>query len=131
MGTLAVQLRRLDANSAPRVVGELRLATAAALLLAITGAIYIGLALAARTIPASSLDVTLSVLFLAASGFALTRDPRESLFITASAFALHALFDIAHRPGWLTAALVPRWYVVGCAVFNLYTAAVCFWARRR
>ena len=131
MGTLAVRLKQLDANSAARIVGELRLATAAALLLAITAAIYIGLAIASRTIPESSLDVTLSLLFLVASGFALTRDPRESLLVTAAAFTLHALFDIAHRPGLLSAALVPRWYVIACAAINLYMAALCYWARRR
>ena len=131
MGTLAVRLKQLDAHSAPRIVGELRLATAAALLLAITGAIYIGLAIASRTIPASSLDLTLSVCFLIVSAFALTRDPRESLLVTASAFTLHALFDIAHRPGLLAPELVPRWYVIGCAASNLYVAAVCYWARRR
>jgi hypothetical protein len=39
--------------------------------------------------------------------------------------------DIAHRPGWLSPDLAPRWYIVGCASFNVYLAALCYLARRR
>ena len=52
--------------------------------------------------------------FVLLSGLVLLREPREGLFLVAAGFVLHALVDIAHRPGWLSPDLAPRWYVVHC-----------------
>src|ERR1039457_2597727 len=125
----AFRLTRLEPSAPARVVGELRFANLAAVLLCAIGGVYIGLAIAAYTVPAASLDVTLSVLFIGLGGVALCREPRESLLLCAAAFVLHAFFDIAHRPGLLSADLVPRWYSIGCAVFDVVIAAACFGAR--
>ena len=59
------------------------------------------------------------------------REPREGLLIVAGGFVVHALLDIAHRPGWLSSELAPRWFTVGCAVYNVCLAGICYWARRR
>ena len=48
-----------------------------------------------------------------------------------SAFAFHALLDVAHRPGILAPELMPRPFLVGCALLNVYVAALCYLARRR
>ncbi|MFI5178905.1 MAG: hypothetical protein ACHQO8_10095, partial [Vicinamibacterales bacterium] len=89
------------------------------------------LGVALPTIPGGHLDAAIGVGFMLVAGLILLRDPREGLAIAAAAFVLHALVDIAHRPGWLSPDLAPRWYVVGCASNNVLIAALCYWARRR
>ena len=39
---------------------------------------------------------------------------------------LHAIVDVAHRPGLLPEGLAPRWYAIGCAVFDVYIGALCY-----
>lgn len=130
-GALAWRVSRIDAAQPDRLVGELRVAQWAAMLLAATAGVPIGFAVALPTMPGGHLDATLAVGFMLLAGVVLLRDPREGLFLASIGFVLHALVDIAHRPGWLSPDLAPRWYIVGCAIFNVYLAAMCFLARRR
>ncbi len=130
-GWFAFRLTRLDALDPARVVGELHLSQWAAILLSALGAIPIGLAIAHTTVTAASLDLTIGLAFVVAGGVVLRREPREALLVAAAGFVAHALFDLAHRPGWLAGELAPRWFVVGGAVYDVYLAAVCYWARRR
>jgi hypothetical protein len=130
-GVLAWRVSRIDATQPERLVGELRVAQWAAMLLAATAGIPIGLSVALPTMPGGHLDATLAVGFMLVAGVVLLRDPREGLFLASIGFVLHALVDIAHRPGWLSPDLAPRWYIVGCASFNVYLAAMCYLARRR
>ena len=108
-----------------RIVGELRLSQAAATFLALTAAVYAGLAAAAETTPGVSADVALAGAFAGVSLLAHLREPRTALVILASAFAAHALIDIAHRPGWLP-VIAPQWLATGGASFDLLFAAICF-----
>ncbi len=130
-GAFAWSVARIDPEQPERLVGELRLAQWAALLLAAIAAMPIGLSVAQPSIPGGHLDAAIGVGFVCVSAVILVRDPRESLFLAAAGFVLHALVDIAHRPGGLSPDLAPRWYIVGCASFNVYLAALCYWARRR
>jgi hypothetical protein len=130
-GFFAWRLSRIAADEPERLVGELRLAQWAALLLAVSGAISIGLAIGAPATTTGNIDVTLGVAFVILSGIVLRREPRDALLLAAAGFLVHALTDIAHRPGWLSPDLAPRWYAVGSAVFDVYLAGVCYWARRR
>ena len=114
-------------SSPERLVAELRLAQFAALLLAMTTGAYIGFAVAHENQPASGIDVALAVGFFVTAAATLVRDPRQALTILALAFVVHALVDIAHRPGILAEAIAPRWYAVGCAVFNVYIGAVAYY----
>ena len=91
-------------------------------------------------IPVSSPDRLVAELRLAqvaALGFGLVaastivRDPRQALTIVALAFAAHAVLDVAHRPGVLPEDVVPRWYSVGCAIFNVYIGAIAYWPMLR
>jgi hypothetical protein len=61
----------------------------------------------------------------------IQREPRAALIIAATAFVAHALTDLAHRPGWLSPDLSPRWYVVGSAIYDVCVAALCYVATRR
>ena len=131
MALFTWRLQQSDPASHTRRVAELRLANTTALLLAATGAVYVGLAVAGSATPAAAIDIAIGLVCLGAGGVALHRDPRESLLLLTAAFTLHALVDIAHRPGGLPPEVVPRWYSVGCAVFNVGIAALCYWARRR
>ena len=116
-----------SATSSPeRLVEELRLAQMAALLLALTAGAYIGFAVVRENEPGVGFDIAFAVGFVLAAAVAMVRDPRQALTIVALAFAAHAVLDVAHRPGLLPEALAPRWYAVGCAVYDVYIAAVCY-----
>ena len=54
------------------------------------------------------------------------RDPRQALTILALAFAAHAVLDVAHQPGFLPDSLAPRWYSIGCAIYDAYIGALCY-----
>ena len=132
LAILAWRVTRTDPHAPARLIGQLRLAQVAAMLLAATGALPIGLAIAAAPdVQLAHLDAALGVIFVVLAGLVLQRDPRQALLIAALAFVAHALADLAHRPGLLSPALAPRWFFVSCAVYDVLVAAICFWGRRR
>ena len=131
LATFAWRVTRVDADDAHRLIGELRLMQWAGVILASVSSIPIGLALGATAAPLAHLDIALAATFVGVTGLVLQCDPREGLLFACAGFLAHALIDIAHRPGWLTPDLAPRWYTIGCAVHNVLLAAVCYWARRR
>ena len=87
--------------SPERLVGELRLAQMAALLLTLTAGAYIGFAVVRENEPGVGCDIALAVGFLLVAAVTMVRDPRQALTIVALAFAAHAVVDVAHRPGLL------------------------------
>lgn len=130
-GVFAARLRRMDASDPARLVGQLRLSQWAAIVLATLGGAPIGLAVANAGQPLAHLDLTLGVAFGILAGIVLHREPAAALHLASGAFILHALLDLAHRPGWLSPAIAPVWYTAGSATFDIGMAAVCFWAARR
>ena len=122
----SIRTTRIPTSSPERLVEELRLAQLAALLLSLTAGAYIGFAVVRENEPGVGLDIALAVGFLLVAALTMVRDPREALTIIALAFAAHALVDVAHRPGLLPEALAPRWYAIGCAVYDVVIAAVCY-----
>jgi hypothetical protein len=125
---LAVRTAAIPSNAPERLVAELRLAQIAALLLAMAAGAYVGLAAAHEARPGVGLDIALAVGFLVIAATTLVRDPRHALTILALAFAAHAVVDVAHRPGWpLPDGVAPRWYSIGCAVYDVYVGALCYW----
>jgi hypothetical protein len=131
IATLAWRITRADPTQAERLIGELRLSQWAAILLAGVSAVPVGLAVARVADLTSNLDAALGVVLIGLAGIVLQREPREGLLLVAVGFVVHALLDIAHRPGWLSTDLAPRWFTVGCATYNVALAAICYWARRR
>ena len=98
----------------------------AALLLTMTAGAYIGFAVVREFEPGVGFDVALAVSFLLVAAVTMVRDPRQALTIVALAFAAHAVLDVAHRPGVLPEAVAPRWYSIGCAVYDVYIGALCY-----
>lgn len=131
ISTFAWRVTQIDLEEPQRLIGELRLAQWMAIVLAGIGGVPLGLALADPSASLANLDAAAAVLFMGLAGVILQRDPREALLLGSGGFVLHALVDIAHRPGWLATDLAPRWFTIGCAIHNVYLAGVCFWARRR
>jgi len=131
VSVFARRITQMDPMQPERLIGELRLAQWAAILLAAAGAIPIGLSVGHQTVPFGHLDAAIGVAFIGLAGIVLQRDPREALLMVAGGFILHALVDLAHRPGVLSTDLAPRWFTAGCATYDVYLAAVCYWARRR
>lgn len=118
----------IPVSSPERLVSELRLAQIAALLLAMSAGAYVGLAVAHEAQPGVGLDIALAIGFFVVAAATLVRDPRHALTILALAFAAHAVVDVAHRPGWpLPDGVAPRWYSIGCAVYDVYIGALCYW----
>jgi hypothetical protein len=130
LGVYVWMLTRLDSDGPERLIGQLRLAQWAALALAATGAVSIGLAIANETAPLGTVEVAINVGFMVIAALVLQREPRSALFLVAGGFVLHALTDIAHRPGGLT-PIAPHWYAVGGAICDLYFAAACYWVARK
>jgi len=122
----SIRTTSIPSASPERLVAELRLAQMAALLLTLAAGAYIGFAVVRENEPGVGLDVALAVGFLVVAAVTMLREPRQALTILALAFAAHALLDVAHRPGFLPEALAPRWYAVGCAVYDVLMAAVCY-----
>jgi len=123
----ALRTTLIPTSSPDRLVSELRLSQLAALLLAMTAGAYVGLAVAHESnLPGVGFDVALAVGFFVLAATTLVRDPRQALTILALGFAAHALVDVAHRPGWLADGIAPRWYLVGCAVYDLFIGALCY-----
>jgi hypothetical protein len=123
----AVRTTLVPVSSPDRLVSELRLAQMAALLLAMSAGAYIGLAVAHEARTGVGLDIALAVGFFVVAATTLVRDPRHALTVLALAFAAHAVLDVAHRPGWpLPDGMAPRWYSIGCAIYDVYIGALCF-----
>jgi hypothetical protein len=132
LAILAWQVTKTDPHLPARLIGQLRLSQVAAMLLAATGALPVGLAIAAAPdVQLAHLDAALGVIFVVLAGLVLLRDPRQGLLIAALAFIAHALLDLAHRPGLLSPGLGPRWFFVSCAVYDVLVAAICYWGQRR
>jgi hypothetical protein len=125
-GWQAVRTARIDPGSPERLVAEFRLVQFGALLLVLAAGAYVGFAAADSERAGAGLDVAFALGFFVAAATALTRDPREALTILALAFGAHAILDVMHRPGLLPFELVPRWYAIGCAVYDVAVGALCY-----
>jgi hypothetical protein len=124
---LSFRTAAIPASSPDRLVSELRLAQLAALLLALSAGAYVGFAVAHEARPGVGFDVALAIGFFVAAAATLIREPRQALTMLALAFAAHAVLDVAHRPGWLLPeGMAPRWYSIGCAVYDVYISALCY-----
>ena len=125
------RLGRLDASEPARLIGELRLAQYMALMLAAVGGVWLGVAAVRTPVGFGAVEVVLAVMTILFAGWTMHHDTRQSLALLCGAFLAHALIDVAHRPGWLPDAIAPRWFTIGNAAYDVYLAALCFWAQRR
>ena len=129
--TFVMRMRRQDPASPERLIGELRAANMAALLLAATGAAGIGFTIVHATAATAALETAVALMFIGAAGAMLVREPREALWIGALGFLAHAIIDLAHRAGGLSIDVFPHWYLIACAVYDGCLAGLCFLARQR
>ena len=123
---LSIRTAAQPPSTPQRLIDELRLAQFAALLLTLSAGAYIGFAVVRDTEPGVGLDIAFAIGFLIAAGTSMIKEPRQALTILALAFAAHAVLDVAHRPGLLPTGLAPRWYSIGCAVYDVYIGALCY-----
>jgi hypothetical protein len=127
----SIRTAMVPASSPDRLIAELRLAQFAALILTLTAGAYIGFAVVRENQPGVGFDVALAVGFLLVAAVTMVRDPRQGLTIVALAFAGHAVVDVLHRPGLLAEDLAPRWYSIGCAIYDVYLGGLCYWPMLR
>jgi len=125
------RLLREPWDSPQRVVGELRLAQMAGMVLVFVAAAHAGLAIARLDVPGAGLEIALAVGFLVLASTAILRDPPEALVWLALAFLGHAVIDVLHRPGLLPEELVPGWFARDCAMVNVMVSALCYLTVRR
>ena len=131
LAAFAAQVGRTDTATPPRLIGQMRLAQWAALLLAASSGTTLGFVVASGTGPLVSLDAAIVIMIAGAAALALQREPRSALLVVTAGLVAHALVTIAHRPGWLPADALPRWYAVGSAAYDTAIAAICAWTWRR
>ncbi|NUR56418.1 MAG: hypothetical protein HOQ29_18400 [Acidobacteria bacterium] len=123
---LSIRTVSVPAASPDRLVAELRLAQLAALVLTLSAGAYIGFAVVHEYRQGVGFDIAVAIVFLLVAALTMVRDPRQALTIVALAFAAHAIVDVLHRPGLLPEDIVPRWYSIGCAVYDVYLGALCY-----
>jgi hypothetical protein len=124
---MAAQAGRMPASSPERLVEEFRLIRLASLVLGVTAGTTIGLAVAHENAPGTAVEIALAVFVAGLAAYAATCEPRQALGLIALGFVAHALMDIGHRPGLLPNDLVPRWYLIGCAIYDSAVAGICYW----
>lgn len=122
----SLRVSAVAVSSPERLVGELRLAQMGALLLTLSAGTYVGIAATHESTLGVGLDIALALGFFVVAALALVQDPRYALTILALAFAVHAVLAVAHRPGLLPHGIVPTWYTIGCAVYDVVIGALCY-----
>lgn len=122
LAVLTFQTVRLPGHAPSRVVAELRLAQAAAVLLAFSAAFLAGLA-ASSSGPIAALDMAAAVLCCGLSLMTLVRDARAALAWVAAAFLGRSILDLCHVMHWLP-IVAPTRVVAGSMVTNLVAAAL-------
>lgn len=131
LGVAAVRLGRAASGSPERLVAQLHLSQWAALVLAVQGAITLGLAVSSETSPHALLDALLGLLPIIAATLVLRCEPTVALQVAAVALGLHAGVAFAHRPEFMAPDLAPAWFWFGQATYSLYTATLCSVSSRK
>lgn len=126
---LTWQTIRIPPQAPHRVVAELRLAQAAAVLVAFSGAFLAGVAVTSPG-PVAALDMACAVLACGLALMTLVRDPRAALAWIGAAFVARAVLDLAHLRGWLP-AVAPGSVLAGSLLANVCAAACCVLPLRR
>lgn len=122
---LSLRLVRLPVRDPARVVAELRLVQASALVLVFLAGVSGGIAVASLQAPGAGLEIAIAMGFLAVAAVAAWREPPDALMWLSAAFLAHALLDVLHRPGLLEATAAGT-FSRDCAIVNLMLAAVCY-----
>lgn len=126
VGWMSARVAGLPTDRPERLVGELRLAQLAALVMCLIAGASGGMAVAQLAVPGAGITIALSAGFLLVASNAILRDPHDALTMLAVAFLAHAIVDILHRPGWLPELIIPGWYARDCATTNVVLAALCY-----
>lgn len=126
---LTWQTVRIPGHAPHRVVAELRLAQAAAVLVSFSGAFLAGMSVTAPG-PVAALDMACAVLACGLALMTLVRDPRAALAWLGAAFVARALLDLAHLLGWLPTVAAGS-VLAGSLIANLCGGACCVLPLRR
>lgn len=124
LGWLAVQTLRVPPRHPSRLVTELRLAQAGAVLLAFSAALLAGMSAARPETPGAGLDMAFAVVWCGLALMTLVRDASAALAWLAGAFAGRAALDLLHLPGWLPGA-VPHSHLIVSAIVNALAGVWC------
>ncbi len=119
-----VQTLRSRPQAPHRLVAELRLAQAAAVLLTFSAAMMGGLSAAHDAVPGAGLNVAFAVVFCGLALMTLPRDAGSALRWLAAGFAARLVLDLLHLPGWLPGP-VPDVVVALSAAANGVAAWCC------
>lgn len=119
---LTIQTVRIPGHVPSRIVAELRLAQAAAVLLAFSAAFLAGVS-ASSSGPVAALDMAAAVLCCGVALMTLVRDARTALAWIAAAFLARAILDLCHLLQWLP-IVAPLPVIGGSLLANLSAAAL-------
>ncbi|WP_291981497.1 hypothetical protein [Luteitalea sp.] len=129
LAVLTWQTIRIPSQAPHRVVAELRLAQAAAVLLAFSSAFLAGLGASAPG-PVAAFDMACAVLAAGLALMTLVRDPRAALAWIGAAFLARAALDLAHLLGWLPVVAADP-VLAGSLGANVLAALCCALPLRR
>jgi hypothetical protein len=125
-GWQSLRISAIPDSEPERRVGELRLAQMGALLLTLSAGAYVGIAATHDAALGVGFDIAFALGFFVVAAVTVVQDPRAALTLLAFAFAAHAVLAVAHRPGLLPDGIVPRWYTIGAAVYDVVIGALCY-----
>jgi uncharacterized membrane protein HdeD (DUF308 family) len=131
LSVFAWRVSRTMSGAPDRLVAQLHLSHWAAMVLAVQGAIGIGLAISSESAPSAALELALGLLPIAAAMLVLRSEPVQALQLAALALGIHAALAFAHRPGWLEPDLAPAWFWLGQMTYDLYIATLCSVSSRK
>lgn len=124
LGYLTLRTMAVPPQHPSRLVAELRLAQAAAVLLAFSAALMAGLSAAHAGVPGAGLDMALAVVWCGLALMTLVRDASAALGWLALAFAGRAALDLLHLPGWLPGPVASP-IVIGSVIANGLASLCC------
>ncbi len=131
LSVFAWRVTRTASGAPDRLVAQLHLSQWAALVLAVQGAITMGLAISSEGAPGASLELAMGLVPVIAAILVLRCEPVLALQLAGFALGLHAAMAFAHRPGWLTPDLAPAWFWMGQLTYDIYIATLCSVSSRK
>jgi uncharacterized membrane protein HdeD (DUF308 family) len=131
LSVFAWRVTRTAPGAPDRLVAQLHLSQWAALILAVQGALTMGLAVSSESAPGAALELAMGLVPVIAAILVLRSEPSPALQLAAFALGVHAAMAFAHRPGWLAPDLAPTWFWVGQLTYDLYIATLCSISSRK
>lgn len=104
----------------------------ATILLSFISSIYIGFALTDQPSFSAKLDVIVASGFMiGAYMISLTKNPLMAFKLLMIAFIAHGIFDFFHHVDILLSPIIPSWYPLTCAIYDISIAVIIWYGHKK